>query len=92
LCNQSIIRSLSVTLDTVAKGRNAADMPPEPPQDPEDAKTAGEAVTAGEAAAPAPAAAPAEAVSPAKEWAVARVLMALFALICAAFVSFWRGV
>lgn len=106
----------------VPKGRNAADMPPEPPQDPpqdapkvippapaeaakaepiapvtptdvalvDDAAVAAEPVVAGPADPLAPAAA-VEPPSPAKEWATAVVLMILFAFICAAFVSFWRG-
>jgi hypothetical protein len=41
--------------------------------------------------APAPAPAPAEPVSPAKEWGAAIVLMIVFALMCASFLSYFRG-
>jgi hypothetical protein len=105
----------------VPKGRNAADMPSEPPQDspqdapvvarppaeaakaepiapvaPTDVALVDAAAVAAEPVASAPAdpiapVKPAEPASPAKEWATAVVVMIVFAFICAAFISVWRG-
>jgi hypothetical protein len=60
--------------------------------DPADVAAAEQAAAASEhAPAAVPPSAPAEPVSPAKEWGAAVALMIVFALMCASFLSYFRG-
>jgi hypothetical protein len=64
----------------LAKARNAAGMPSDPPNEPPT-----------EATVPPVEAVPPEPVSKVKEWAVAVAIMIVFAIICAQFIGFLRS-